>query len=201
MENNGREILDEIKAEIASLRSRLDELEQRLSFVKDLDTFDEPIDFDPEDLPAEVAPVEDIPVEYLPAEDLPAEDLPVEDLPAEEPAMILVAEPESEPEPAPEPAPKPKKAAPEASPYAWRTDMAGSPVANIISGISLNDRVLFINTLFSEDPILFQASLARFNAMNSLQEAEDYIAANFPGWNLSSEVVYRFMMAVRRKLK
>ena len=79
--------------------------------------------------------------------------------------------------------------------------MAGAPVGNIISGISLNDRALFINTLFREDPILFQACIARFNAMASLGEVEAYIRGEFPEWKLDSEVVYRFMMAVRRKLK
>ena len=37
---------------------------------------------------------------------------------------------------------------------AWRTDRPGMPVKNIISAISLNDRVLLINTLFGEYPIL-----------------------------------------------
>lgn len=230
MENNGREILEEIKAEIGSLRSRLDALEEKLSSLEGdkpvgfipAASFDEPIDFDMDDVPSvagpEPEPVPEPEAAPAPAGDLPEDNIPpfdTEDIPVEEPVSELseepVAEPADEPapemvltseiEPGPAPAPKPKKAVSETTAYAWRTDMAGSPVANIISGISLNDRVLFINTLFSEDPILFQASLARFNAMSSLQEAEDYIAANFPGWNLSSEVVYRFMMAVRRKLK
>lgn len=83
---------------------------------------------------------------------------------------------------------------------AWKVDMPGTPVQNIISGISLNDRVLFINSLFREDAILFQKSLAAFNSMTYLKEAEDYINEEFPEWNLDSDVVYRFMMAVRRKL-
>ena len=78
--------------------------------------------------------------------------------------------------------------------------MPGSPVANILSAISLNDRLLFINTLFKKDPALFQDAVKDFNAMDSLQQALDYIAANFADWNLESDTVYRFMMAVRRKL-
>jgi len=85
--------------------------------------------------------------------------------------------------------------------YAWKTDMPGTPVKNIISAISLNDRVLFINTLFHEDPTLFHETISAFNAMGSLAEAESYIQEHFPGWNMKSGVVYRFMMAVRRRLR
>ena len=84
---------------------------------------------------------------------------------------------------------------------AWKTAMPGTPVKNVISAISLNDRVLFINTLFKEDPSLFQQTISAFNGMESISEAVSYVIANFPDWNLNSEVVYRLMMAVRRKLK
>ena len=83
---------------------------------------------------------------------------------------------------------------------AWRTDRPGMPVKNIISAISLNDRVLLINVLFGEDPMLFQETIAKFNAMGSLSEALDFISENHPDWDMNSEPVYRLMMAVRRKL-
>jgi hypothetical protein len=83
---------------------------------------------------------------------------------------------------------------------AWRTDRPGMPVKNIISAISLNDRVFLINTLFGEDPVLFQETISKFNAMGSLSEALDYIAENHSDWDMSSDSVYRLMMAVRRKL-
>ena len=83
---------------------------------------------------------------------------------------------------------------------AWRTDRPGMPVKNIISAISLNDRVLLINVLFREDPMLFQDTIAKFNSMGSLDEALAYISENYPDWDLGSEPVYRLMMAVRRKL-
>ena len=84
--------------------------------------------------------------------------------------------------------------------YKWKTDLPGSPVRNIISAISLNDRVLMINKLFSEDPQLFQQTLSDLNTMSSFAEAEDYIREHFSEWKMDSEPVYRFMMAVRRKL-
>ncbi len=82
----------------------------------------------------------------------------------------------------------------------WKTDLPGTPVRNIISAISLNDRVLMINKLFGEDPQLFQQTLADLNAMESFADAEDYVSGHFSEWKMDSEPVYRFMMAVRRKL-
>lgn len=84
---------------------------------------------------------------------------------------------------------------------AWRTDRPGLQVKNVISAISLNDRVLLINVLFKEDPLLFQNTISAFNAMTTLDEAVAYIQTNFPEWDLNSEPVYRLMMAVRRKLR
>ena len=84
--------------------------------------------------------------------------------------------------------------------YKWKTDLPGSPVRNIISAISLNDRVLMINKLFHEDPQLFQQTIADLNSLDSFAEAENYINGHFSDWKMDSEPVYRFMMAVRRKL-
>ena len=82
---------------------------------------------------------------------------------------------------------------------AWRTDRASSPVKNVISAISLNDRVLLINILFKEDPLLFQDTIAAFNSMSGFEEAVTYVKQHFPEWDLNSDPVYRLMMAVRRK--
>lgn len=84
---------------------------------------------------------------------------------------------------------------------AWKTAIPGAPVKNVISAISLNDRVLFINTLFKEDPMAFQDAISAFNSMSSFAEAEAYVQEKHPDWNLNSDLVYRLMMAVRRKLK
>lgn len=83
----------------------------------------------------------------------------------------------------------------------WRTDMPGSGVNDIRSAISLNDRILFINTLFHEDPIAFKDTLGALNVMPSFEDGIRYLKDRHPEWNTESEVVYRFMMAVRRKLK
>lgn len=151
-------------------------------------------------------------------DDLPFDD----DFQADEPSAVpepiseqtldiepeIVINPTSE-----EPTPKPKAAILDskkaetavmdvmAEKQAWRTDRPGSQVKNVISAISLNDRVLLINVLFREDPILFQSTISAFNGMTNLDEAISYIQTNFPDWDLNSEPVYRLMMAVRRKLR
>lgn len=175
-------------------------------------------------IPTEVATTPEAPV-IQPDDDLPSGD----DLPMDEPSTIPEPVPEPtldiEPEiviaPAPEsettqktgPAPRPKASIldsqkPEtavmdvmAEKQAWRTDRPGSQVKNVISAISLNDRVLLINVLFKEDPILFQNTISAFNGMTTLDEAISYIRTNFPDWDMNSEPVYRLMMAVRRKLR
>ena len=83
----------------------------------------------------------------------------------------------------------------------WWNDMPGSPVRDIRSAISLNDRILFINTLFNEDPATFQNVVNAINGMNSLKEVADYINSEFPQWDMDSETVYRFMMAARRRVR
>ena len=151
-------------------------------------------------------------------DDLPFDD----DFPADEPSAVPepISEPTLDIEPeiainptSEEPTPKPKAAILDskkaetavmdvmAEKQAWRTDRPGSQVKNVISAISLNDRVLLINVLFREDPMLFQSTISAFNGMTNLDEAISYIQTNFPDWDLNSEPVYRLMMAVRRKLR
>ena len=151
-------------------------------------------------------------------DDLPFDDDFQDDEPSAVPEPISEPTLDIEPEIAinptsEEPTPKPKAAILDskkaetavmdvmAEKQAWRTDRPGSQVKNVISAISLNDRVLLINVLFREDPILFQSTISAFNGMTNLDEAISYIQTNFPDWDLNSEPVYRLMMAVRRKLR
>ena len=188
-----------------------------------------PIDLDIDDLPETegVAPVveetvvveDDLPLydgltDGPVAEEPVAEEPVVEEPIAEEP---VVEEPVAEdddddlpifadPKPVQETVPvtqKPKTAVIDAMAdrQAWRTDMPGTAVKDIRSAISLNDRILFINNLFGQDPMKFQDALTRINQMASLDEVVDYVETEQPGWNLESDIVYRFMMAVRRKVR
>ena len=126
------------------------------------------------------------------------EDLPEpEPTPAPTPALV-------EPEPAPaEPAPvapKPVAPRPETERLPWRLDKPGMSVKNIRSGISLYDRALFIGTLFKEDYALYDKTISELNGLANLDEAVDYLLERFPDWNLKSDIVYNFMMAIRKKL-
>lgn len=127
------------------------------------------------------------------------DDLPVFMEP--EPVAEPVVEPVSEPEPVVEAKPEIAVIDSMTDRQAWRTDMPGSPVRDIRSAISLNDRILFINGLFAQDPMAFQETLTRINQMESLEDVIAYVVAERPEWDLESEIVYRFMMAVRRKVK
>ena len=79
--------------------------------------------------------------------------------------------------------------------------MPGSPVKDVRSAISLNDRIIFINHLFDEDPLVFQDTITRINTMTALDQVVDMLGNEHPEWDFSSELVYRFMMAVRRRVK
>lgn len=129
---------------------------------------------------------------------------PVEPVADEDDDLPIFAEPE--PEPVQQTAPidrKPRQTVIDSMTdrQAWRTDMPGTPVKDIRSAISLNDRILFINMLFGQDPMAFQDALTKINQMASLDEVVDFVVTERPEWELESETVYRFMMAVRRKIR
>ena len=159
--------------------------------VEDVDVSDDDLPFG--DFPEEAAPsAEEVPAEE-PAVEEPDDDLPIfaEPEPVVQAAPVLTEEP------------KAKTAVIDAMTdrQAWRTDMPGTQVKDIRSAISLNDRILFINYLFNEDPMAFQEALTKINQAGSLDEVVAYVVESFPDWNLESDVVYRFMMAVRRKVR
>ena len=216
MENNRTEILRELEAELAALKEKVLQFETKLEAFRQLPE-EEPVeesDFtDLEigvpDLPEPVAeeiPVPE-PVEGLETQPEPVEmDFPADDLPEPEPEPVPVPEPvegpEPEPQPEPEPAPKPAPVLPrpETERLPWRLDKPGLSVKHIRSGISMYDRALFIGTLFKEDYALYDKTIGELDALTSLDEAVDYLLERFPDWNLKSDIVYNFMMAIRKKL-
>ena len=216
MENNRTEILRELEAELAALKEKVLQFETKLEAFRQLPE-EEPVeesDFtDLEigvpDLPEPVA--EEIPVPELvegpETQPEPVEmDFPADDLPEQEPEPVPVPEPvegpEPEPQPEPEPAPKPAPVLPrpETERLPWRLDKPGLSVKHIRSGISMYDRALFIGTLFKEDYALYDKTIGELDALTSLDEAVDYLLERFPDWNLKSDIVYNFMMAIRKKL-
>ena len=198
------EILGDFLSEIESLKKRISTLEESVVAMKaemesaPVETPSEPVS---EDVDIDIDIV-DIP-ESEPAEpEAPVEvDLPLAE--PEPPVASEAAEPESEievkPLPVPESEPKKSLKTVDGS-YAWQSAKPGMPVKNLRSAISLFDRALFINTLFKEDYSLYDKTISELNQVASFPEAIDYILTNFPDWNLASDVVYSFMMALRKKL-
>ena len=165
-------------------------------------------------------------VSPTPLTDLPQEDVPVEIGLPEEPVVEIPADgPEEdtafsslfgEEEPAPAPARKgrrssaPKEDIPESRKILldaltdscpWRHDTPGPEVRELRSAIGLGDKVFFCHSLFRDDNALYQDTIVRLNSMKKLDEAVDYLKETFPEWDWNSDKVYRFMMAVRRKVR
>ena len=211
MENKRTEILQEIEAELASLKQQVLALEEKVEAFRqmppEVETVAEAVaesDFTDleigvSDLPEEPAveivdspapaPVEE-PVEM----DIAIEDLPepmVEEAPAPNPVPepVVAPAPEPIPEPVKEPKPAPVVPRPETEKLPWRLDKPGISVKNIRSGISLYDRALFIGTLFKEDYALYDKTISELNGLANLDEAVDYLLERFPDWNLKSDIV------------
>lgn len=166
----------------------------------------------PDDIPeaeSEAEPEAEQETEDLPESEPEAEPVP-EDLPEEDGFSLFGGMAEEE-----EPKAKKTKAPSEHRQYsghkviadqkygneAWRKDMPGPEVKDVRSAISLNDRVMFISTLFRDDSMLFQDVINKINALTTLEKAVQYLKENFPEWDMDSELVYRFMMSVRRKIR
>ena len=223
MENRQQQILAEIQAMMVAIRNELNLLDAKISeFQQFADmTGDElePIDLDPIELlepvvdfaaepeePAEGESVEDLQIEEEPVQEVTeVEEIVAEDLPEDDDLPFFEEESVVQPEQVREVEPVREAAAPiidtMTDKQAWRTDMPGGAVKDVRSAISLNDRILFINKLFDEDPMAFQTAIGRINSLESLEQVIDYINEEHSDWNLESDTVYRFMMAVRRKVR
>lgn len=173
------EYLEELGKKVADLEKRIESLESGKPAVT-ATPITEPIDIMGEEVPF-VVPVR--------KQELGLEEAPEASKAEETPKAPSQAAPA-----------KPTAASASETKQAWMVDAPASPLSNIMSGIALKDRSIFINTLFKEDPKLFLDTVGVLNAMPDFSKAKDYLYSNFAGWNYSSAVVYRFMMAVRRKL-
>ena len=230
MENREQQILSEIKQLMNSVRMQLEQLDAKMAELQqvydpqefesepiDLGVFPLDLDYDLPSVPETEEVSEEDTVEDV-TEAEPETETEVE-VPAEpEPAVAPVAVVEdSEPagdglfmtvEEEPVILHQQVQAAASqtavidvmAKKHAWRGDMPGTPVKDIRAAIALVDRALFINRLFGEDAMKFMDTLNHINQMSNLDEAVEYLASAYPEWDFDSDVVYRFMMAVRRKI-
>ena len=223
MENREQQILSEIKAMMVSIRVQLEKLDDKMAELQQVvdpeDVAAEPIDLEIEtSLLEEKTPevvIQEIPLQQEPV----VEEALVEPQPEPQPESFPVQEEDddddlplfSEPEPiveatsifeAAQASGRTRKTVAEVmeDKQAWRTDIPGAPVRDLLSAISLNDRVQFINVLFKGDPSIFQQTRAKINLMTSLDQVVEFITSTFD-WDMNSQIVYRFMMAVRRKIQ
>lgn len=179
MDKNELDFLQECQKELAAMKERIGALEARIAGIQAAQAAAVPAEADEVDFTGIELGVSDIPEPVVPV-------------------------PEPEPVAEPEPVVQPEPAAPvqedDTANLPWRKDNPGMIVKNIRSGISLLDRAQFIGTLFKEDFTLYDNTIAELNNMSTLDEAVAYIKEHFPEWNMNSDVVYRFMMAIRKKL-
>lgn len=211
MKNRETEFLSEVRELISDLRQRIECLEKMVAeYEQGLDSENidiEPIDLDIEEQETEQMAEPEIEQEVEQEFEQEVEQEAIGDLPED---ICMKQEPVQEAAPeeghattSEEETEKEEDDIPvfEDNRQLWWTDMPGSPVRDIRSAISLNDRILYINTLFNEDPMIFQDAVNAINGMNSLREVVGYVKERFPQWNLDSETVYRFMMAARRRVR
>lgn len=227
MENREQQILSEIKAMMVSIRVQLEKLDDKMAELQQVvdpeDVAAEPIDLEIEtSLLEEKTPevvIQEIPLQQEPVVEEALVEPQPEPQPEQQPESFPVQEEEddddlplfSEPEPiveatsifeAAQASGRTRKTVAEVmeDKQAWRTDIPGAPVRDLLSAISLNDRVQFINVLFKGDPSIFQQTRAKINLMTSLDQVVEFITSTFD-WDMNSQIVYRFMMAVRRKIQ
>lgn len=206
MENAYQDIKADMEGRISSIRLRILDMEARLDAMK-------------EELSALESAVGDIAPEEPVSDEIALEDPVSGDIVQEDPASGDIVPEESASDEIVQEEPASDGIAPEAPAAvhdllrmsaikdvyarkeAWRTDMPGAPLDDIWNALSLNDRALFTNSLFREDPGLFADTVGILDSMDTLDEAVEYLSHEFPEWDMDSDLVYRFMMELRRKLK
>lgn len=227
MGNTNNEILGELKSLLESLKTQIVELEEKVAELE-ASTGDVPAET-PADIPAEEPQPEAISfddLDSMPEVDLSEFEAPApvaaevaapavpdvveeaekpvaEDLPADEDALSFFMTGEKEDINKAMAKQVRKKTVAEAmeAKMLWKTAIPGGEVKDVRSAISLNDRVLFINKLFSENPAEFQQAVSVINSASSLEELISYFTEHYPQWDMDSDLVFRFMMAVRRKVR
>ena len=157
-----------LEAELASLEAEVDDLKSRPA---------------PEPQVVEKEVIKEVPVEVI------------KEVIVEKP--VEVAAPMAEPEPVieepvvEEPAPVVEEvASPKAAMY-------GKAVDDIRLAISLGDRFLYQRELFGQNAELMQKTLTELNALNSFEEAMNYISRF--GWDTESNSYQQFLVTLHRR--
>ena len=83
--------------------------------------------------------------------------------------------------------------------YDWEVDYPQQEVSDLVSSMGLNDKMQFINELFDGDSELFTETMQALDGCNNFKEVKAYLMESFAEWNFRSDLVYNFMMHLRRK--
>ena len=124
----------------------------------------------------------------------------VEPEPVVEPIVEPAPQPEVKPEPVAEPTQPLHKAKQQLhnATQPLQTSLFGTSVEDIRQAISLGDRFLFQRELFAGNGELMQKTLDELNALDSLDEAMEYVADNFE-WDKESTAVQLFENVLKRR--
>ena len=76
--------------------------------------------------------------------------------------------------------------------------LGNKKISDLKSAITIADRFLFQRELFGGDGELLNKTIATLNAMNSIEEARDYIQSHFD-WNSERAAVVNFMKILERR--
>ena len=175
--------LDAISEQVSALLTSLTSLQEQLATFQEnqaelesrMDSLESRVEFD---VPDEDGFDEDEEPEPEPEPEEPEE---------EEEPMLPIAEPEEDEEPEPEPEPVPEV------PHS-----VVPKVTDIKKAISLGDRFLFQRELFGGNGELMAKTIVELNKLDSLDEAEDYIAKHFI-WDKESSTYELFYNILKRR--
>ena len=78
------------------------------------------------------------------------------------------------------------------------TSITETPVTDIWSAITINERFLFIRELFGNDPEKFKNTVTLLNSLESWEAAQKFIKDRFE-WDKSKSVANDFMNIIKRK--
>lgn len=160
-----------LEAELASLEAEVDDLKSRPA---------------PEPQVVEKEVIKEVPVEVI-------KEVIVEK-PVEVAAPVAEPEPEVSPDETEETPDGKGKIEEVASPKAA---MYGKAVDDIRLAISLGDRFLYQRELFGQNAELMQKTLTELNALNSFDEAMNYISRF--GWDTESNSYQQFLVTLHRR--
>ena len=202
--NEAKALIATLQAEVAALAAAgvavtpAEEPEVEIELI--IDDSDLSDESDASDLSAETPQAE---VQEEP-EQLEAEEPEVEPVIELEPVVEPIVEPAPQPEVKPEPVAEPTQPLHKAkqqlhnATQPLQTSLFGTSVEDIRQAISLGDRFLFQRELFAGNGELMQKTLDELNALDSLEEAMEYVADNFE-WDKESTAVQLFENVLKRR--